>query len=105
MAAVSHDATNPKSQFSGRNLNSRLRITPPSSTGSPVSGLTVFLNHRTFMRSECPERVGKSPTQLMTGQPHAHWLELLGRAVSTPIPAPKIHLSLVASADKPSSFG
>jgi hypothetical protein len=40
--------------------------------------LQFFLNHRTFMRSECPERVGKSPTQLMTGQPHAHWLELLG---------------------------
>jgi hypothetical protein len=30
------------------------------------------------MRSECPERVDKSPTELMTGQPHAHWLELLG---------------------------
>jgi len=36
--------------------------------------LRFFLNHRTFMRSECPERVGKSPTQLMTGQPHPHWL-------------------------------
>ncbi len=40
--------------------------------------LRFFLNHRTFIRSECPERVGKSPKQLMTAQPHAHWLELLG---------------------------
>jgi len=40
--------------------------------------LQFFLNHRTFIRSECPERVGKSPKQLMTGQLHAHWLELLG---------------------------
>jgi len=28
--------------------------------------------------SERPERVGKSPTELMTGKPHPHWLELLG---------------------------
>ncbi|WP_017324713.1 hypothetical protein [Synechococcus sp. PCC 7336] len=40
--------------------------------------LRFFLNHRTFMRSQCPERVGKSPAELMTGQPHSHWLELLG---------------------------
>jgi hypothetical protein len=30
------------------------------------------------MRSRCPERVGKSPAELMTGQEHPHWLELLG---------------------------
>ena len=30
------------------------------------------------MRSEHPERVGKSPVELTTGQPHPHWLELLG---------------------------
>ncbi len=29
-------------------------------------------------QSECPERVGKSPTELLTGKPHPHWLELLG---------------------------
>ena len=40
--------------------------------------LRFFLNHRPFMRSEYPERVGKSPTELMTGQTHPHWLELLG---------------------------
>ncbi len=30
------------------------------------------------MRSEHPEREGKSPTELLTGKPHPHWLELLG---------------------------
>jgi hypothetical protein len=40
--------------------------------------LRFYLNHRTFMRSRKPERVEKSPKQLMTGQSHPHWLELLG---------------------------
>ena len=42
--------------------------------------LQFFLNHRQFQRSEHPERVGKSPAELLTGAPHAHWLELLGYA-------------------------
>ncbi|MGB2823575.1 MAG: hypothetical protein WBF17_21525 [Phycisphaerae bacterium] len=37
-----------------------------------------FLNRRRFLRSECPHRVGKSPAELLTGQPQQHWLELLG---------------------------
>jgi len=40
--------------------------------------LRFFLNHRVFMRSERPERIGKSPAELLTGKPHPHWLELLG---------------------------
>ena len=40
--------------------------------------LQLFLNHRCFMRSLKPERVGKSPKQLLTGETHPHWLELLG---------------------------
>ena len=40
--------------------------------------LQFFLNHRCFLRSEHPERVGKSPAELLTGQPHPHWLEMLG---------------------------
>jgi hypothetical protein len=40
--------------------------------------LQFFLNHRRFLRSKHPERIGKSPAELLTGQPHAHWLELLG---------------------------
>lgn len=40
--------------------------------------LRFFLNHHCFERSDRPERIGKSPAQLLTGQRHAHWLELLG---------------------------
>jgi hypothetical protein len=40
--------------------------------------LQYFLNHRRYLRSEHPHRVGKSPTELLTGEPHPHWLELLG---------------------------
>jgi hypothetical protein len=40
--------------------------------------LQFFLNHRRFVRSEGPERVGKSPAELLTGQAQRHWLELLG---------------------------
>ena len=40
--------------------------------------LQFFLNHRWYLRSEDPSRVGKSPAELLTGEPHAHWLELLG---------------------------
>jgi hypothetical protein len=39
--------------------------------------LRFFLNHRRFPRSQRPERVGKSPAELLTGNPHPHWLELL----------------------------
>jgi len=40
--------------------------------------LQFFLNHRRFLRSEHAERVDQSPAELLTGQAHAHWLELLG---------------------------
>lgn len=40
--------------------------------------LRFFLNHRRFMRSEHLERVDKSPAELLFGQPHLHWLVLLG---------------------------
>ena len=63
------------------NLNSRLRgyfslrrhIGPDY-----LALLQFFLNHRRFLRSEHPERVGKSPTELLTGQRHHHWLAMLG---------------------------
>lgn len=63
------------------NLNSRLRnyFTLRRHLGKEyLSILQFFLNHRRFMRSELPERVGKSPRELMTGQVHQHWLEILG---------------------------
>ena len=40
--------------------------------------LQVFRNHRRFLRSEHPERVGKSPAELLTGAAQPHWLEQLG---------------------------
>jgi hypothetical protein len=39
--------------------------------------LRFFLNHRRFLRSDRPERVAKSPAELLTGRKHPHWLEML----------------------------
>jgi len=64
------------------NLNSRLRnyFSLRKLIGSDyLDLLRFFLNHRTFMRSEHPERIGrKSPAELLAGQKHARWLQLLG---------------------------
>ncbi|MES2199395.1 MAG: hypothetical protein V4489_04430 [Chlamydiota bacterium] len=63
------------------NLNSRLRtyFTLRKEVGNDYLGfLQFFLNHRLFMRSECKERVGKSPTELLSREKHKHWLEMLG---------------------------
>ena len=63
------------------NLNSRLRsyFFLRRHLGNDYLGLLqFFLNHRRFGRSQRPERVGKTPAELLTGQSHAHWLELLG---------------------------
>jgi hypothetical protein len=63
------------------NLNGRLRnyFFLRRQLGPEYLGLLqFFLNHRRFARSERPERVGKSPAELLRGQPHGHWLELLG---------------------------
>lgn len=63
------------------NLNSRLRnyFFLRRRLGTDyLDLLRFFLNHRRFPRSARPERVGKSPAELLTGESHAHWLELLG---------------------------
>ena len=63
------------------NLNSRLRnyfFLRKQIGSSYLDLLRFFLNHRRFIRSEHPDRVGKSPLELMTGKPHSHWLDLLG---------------------------
>ena len=63
------------------NINSRLRnyFSLRREIGSDyLVLLQFFLNHRRFLRSEQPERVGKSPAELLTGQSHPHWLEMLG---------------------------
>ena len=74
-------AQTPRSSALVENLNSRLRnyFTLRRQLGGSYLGLLqFFLNHRRFLRSRRPERVGKSPAQLMTGQDHPHWLTLLG---------------------------
>jgi hypothetical protein len=63
------------------NLNSRLRsyFFLRRHLGSDYLALLQFyLNHRRLERSDRPARVGKTPTELLTGQPHPHWLEMLG---------------------------
>ena len=40
--------------------------------------LQFFLNHRRFLRSQHPQRVNKSPAELLTETDHPHWLEMLG---------------------------
>ena len=63
------------------NLNSRLRdyfFLRQNLGNDYLALLQFFLNHRRFMRSEHEERVGKSPAELLSGQSHPHWLELLG---------------------------
>ena len=63
------------------NLNSRLRtyfILRRHLGSDYLSLLQFFLNHRVLERSERPEREGKTPAELLTGQAHPHWLEMLG---------------------------
>jgi len=63
------------------NLNSRLRnyFTLRKNLGNDyLVILRFFINHRRFMRSEYPERIGHSPTELLTCKRHRHWLEMLG---------------------------
>jgi hypothetical protein len=63
------------------NLNSRLRsyFFLRRHLGSDYLALLQFyLNHRRLERSDRPERVGKTPAELLTGQSHPHWLEMLG---------------------------
>jgi hypothetical protein len=63
------------------NLNSRLRsyfFLRRHIGNGYLDLLRFYLNHRRYLRSEKPERIGKSPKALLTGEPHPHWLELLG---------------------------
>jgi hypothetical protein len=63
------------------NLNSRLRnyffLRKQLGPGY-LKLLQFYLNHRRFPRSAHAQRQGKSPRELLSGQEHRHWLELLG---------------------------
>lgn len=81
-------AQTPRCSSLVENLNSRLRnyfTLRHQLGGEYLSLLQFFLNHRTFLRSRVPERVGKSPRQLMTGDAHPHWLTLLGFGQPPPL--------------------
>lgn len=63
------------------NFNSRLRdyFFLRQQLGAPYLDLLRFyLNHHRFARSERPEREGKSPAEILTGQTLPHWLDRLG---------------------------
>lgn len=80
----------PRSSALVENLNSRLRnyfTLRRQLGGSYLNLLQFFLNHRCFLRSRVPERVGKRPTRLMTGREHPHWLTLLGLGPLVPLRA------------------
>jgi hypothetical protein len=74
-------ADTPRASSVIENLNSRLRnyfFLRREIGNDYLDLLRFFLNHRRFLRSERPDRVGKSPAELLSGQSHPHWLELLG---------------------------
>ena len=63
------------------NINSRLRnyFFLRRQIGSDYLELLQFyFNHHCYQRSAVASRVGKSPTELLAGEPHPHWLSLLG---------------------------
>ncbi len=63
------------------NLNSRLRgyFSLRQEIGHGyLDLLRFFLNHKPFDRSSNPNREGKSPAEILSGNSHAHWLEILG---------------------------
>jgi hypothetical protein len=74
-------ATTPRASSVVENLNSRLRnyfFLRRHIGNGYLDLLRFFLNHRRFIRSDRPERLGQSPAALLTGEVHPHWLELLG---------------------------
>ena len=80
-AIIEAMADTPRASSIIENLNSRLRnyfFLRRHIGGGYLDLLRFFLNHRRFIRSDRPERVGKTPAELLTGEAHPHWLELLG---------------------------
>ena len=77
--AIMHET--PRASSVVENLNSRLRpyfFLRRQLGDDYLDLLRFFLNHHRFRRSRRPERADHSPAELLTGQNHPHWLELLG---------------------------
>jgi len=73
-------ADTPRCSSLVENLNGRLRdyFSLRRQIGPPyLNLLRFFLNHHPYRRSRRPERTGKTPAQLLSGD-HSHWLEMLG---------------------------
>ena len=71
-----HRASSLVENFNGRRRSYfflRRQLGPPY-----LDLLRFFFNHHPFQRSQHSNRVGKTPAELLTGQRHPHWLELLG---------------------------
>ncbi len=71
----------PRASSIVENLNSRLRnyfFLRRQIGNDYLDLLQFFLNHRRFIRSERPDRAGKSPAELLNRREHPHWIELLG---------------------------
>lgn len=77
--AIMHET--PRASSVVENLNSRLRpyfFLRRQLGDDYLDLLRFFLNHHRFRRSRRPERADNSPAELLTGENHPHWLELLG---------------------------
>ena len=78
-------AETPRASSIVENINSRLRnyfFLRRQIGNGYLDLLQFFLNHHRFKRSRRPERVGKSPAELLSGVREPHWLELLGYTLS-----------------------
>jgi hypothetical protein len=74
-------AQTPRASSLVENTNSRLRnyfFLRRQIGNDYLDLLQFYLNHHCYLRSDRPERRGKTPAELLNGQPHPHWLELLG---------------------------
>jgi hypothetical protein len=79
VAAVAEETVRASSLV--ENLNSRLRsyfFLRRHLGPDYLALLQFYLNHRRLERSDRPHRQGKTPAELLTGQSHPHWLEMLG---------------------------
>ncbi len=45
--------------------------------------LQFYFNHHRYQRSAVAARVGNSPAEISTGEPHQHWLSLLGYPIGS----------------------